>query len=72
MGTLGLFPYETSAAHSADCFFVSLFSTTEGWSADFQKGWDAYMTRDHATALRDWEPLAKEEKADVQNNLNLE
>ena len=37
---------------------VFLFSPTEGWSADFQKGLDAAQNGDFATALREWKPLA--------------
>jgi len=29
-------------------------------SADFQKGYTAYKSGDFATALREWEPLAKQ------------
>ena len=48
---------------------VLLFSPTEGWSADFQKGLDAYSKWDYATALREFEPLAKQGYAPAQNNL---
>ena len=48
---------------------VLLGSAGEGWSADLQKGLDAYNTRDYATALRGWEPLANQGNADVQTNI---
>ena len=38
-------------------------------SADFQKGLTAYNSGDYATALREWEPLAKQEYASAQYNL---
>jgi hypothetical protein len=37
-----------------------LFGATSAWSADFEKGWDAYNNEDYATALREWRPLAKQ------------
>jgi len=48
---------------------VLLFSPIEGWSADFQKGMDAYDRGDIATALREWKPLAEQGHADAQFNL---
>ena len=39
---------------------VLLFSPTEGWSADLQKGIDAYNREDYATALREFRPLAEQ------------
>ena len=50
---------------------VLLFSPTEGWSADFEKGLDAYDSGDYATALREWKPLAEQGNADAQYNLGL-
>ena len=50
-------------------FVVLLFSPTEGWSADFQKGLDAYNRGDYATALREWKPLAEQGVASAQSNL---
>ena len=50
---------------------LSLFSASNGWGADFYKGWDAYEKGDYATALREWEPLAKQGDADAQYNLGL-
>ena len=40
-------------------------------SADFQKGLTAYQSGDHATALREWEPLAEQGNADAQYNLGV-
>ena len=48
---------------------VLLFNPTEGWSADFQKGWDAAQRGDYATALREWKPLAEQGNANAQFNL---
>ena len=50
-------------------FAFLLLSSTEGWSADFQKGWNAYTKKDYATALREWEPLAEQGVAGVQSIL---
>jgi len=41
------------------------------WGADFQKGSEAYKNGDYATALREWEPLAKQEDARAQYNLGI-
>jgi len=48
---------------------VLLFSPTEGWSADFEKGLDAYDSGDYATALREWKPLAEQGDAKSQYNM---
>ena len=50
---------------------VLLGSAGEGWSADFQKGLDAYNKRDYATALREWKPLAEQGNTDAQYNLGV-
>ena len=50
---------------------VLLGSAGEGWSADFQKGVDAYNRGDYATALREWKPLAQQGHADAQFNLGV-
>jgi uncharacterized protein len=42
---------------------------TPAFSADFQKGVDARNKGDHATALREWEPLAERGNVDAQYNL---
>jgi TPR repeat protein len=50
---------------------VLLFSPTEGWSADFQKGLDAANSGDFATALREWKPLAEQGHARAQYNMGV-
>jgi len=47
-----------------------LFSTV-GWSADFQKGLEAYEEKDYEIALREWRPLAEQGFAAAQYNLGL-
>jgi TPR repeat protein len=41
------------------------------FSADFQKGCTAHKSGDYATALREWEPLAKQGDAHAQYNLGV-
>ena len=48
---------------------VLLGSSGMCWSADFQKGLDAYERDDYATALKEWTPLAKQGDAYAQFNL---
>ena len=50
-------------------FVVLLLSSTEGWSADFQKGLAAAQRGDFVTALREWKPLAEQGDARAQYNL---
>ena len=52
-------------------FLTIIFCLTSsiGWSADFQKGFNAYNKDDFATALREWTPLA--EQGDVRAQYNL-
>ena len=50
---------------------LSLFVGNTVFSADFQKGLDAYNKKDYATALREWKPLAKQEHALAQHNLGV-
>jgi len=50
---------------------VLLGSAGISWSADFQKGVDAYQRGDYETALREWEPLAKQGNPSAQSNLGL-
>ena len=54
-------------------FLTILFYLTSsvGWSADFQKGYNAYNKGDFATALREWTPLAEQGNAGAQNNLGV-
>ena len=46
---------------------VLLGSAGISWSADFQKGLAAYDSGDYATALREFEPLAEQGDAGIQN-----
>ena len=48
---------------------VLLFESTEGWSADFQKGLDAAVRGDYAIALREWIRLAEQGDAAAQFQL---
>ena len=50
-------------------FAVLLGSAGMSWSADYQKGLDAFNKGDYATALREWKPLAEQGNADAQFNL---
>ena len=52
-------------------FTLFLFGATSAWSADFDKGMDAAQKGDYATALREWEPLAKQGDAAAQYNLGV-
>ena len=53
-------------------FFSTLVENTrEGWSADYEKGSNAYVSGDYATALREWKPLAEQGNAGAQYNLGL-
>ena len=40
-----------------------LLCATEGWSADFEKGWYSYVRGDYSSALREWPPLAEQGNA---------
>ena len=50
---------------------VLLGSSGVCWSADLQKGRDAYKREDYATALKEWTPLAEQGDADAQYNLGF-
>tara|TARA_R110002126_G_scaffold250710_1_gene393570 strand:+ start:91 stop:684 length:594 start_codon:yes stop_codon:yes gene_type:complete len=50
---------------------LTLLVGNPAFSADFQKGLTAYESGDFATALREWEPLAKQGNADAQSNLGF-
>ena len=41
------------------------------FSADFQKGLDAYNRGDYQSALREWRPLAEQGNAYAQGNLGF-
>jgi len=49
----------------------SLFVGSAAFSADFDKGMNAYRSGDYATALREWTPLAKQGHALAQHNLGV-
>ncbi len=44
-------------------------TSSVGWSADFQKGFNAYNKGDFATALREWSPLAEQGNVYAQYSL---
>ena len=52
------------------CVLLILLSFPS-WSADFQKGVDAYHNGDYKTALREWKPSAEQGDADAQYNLGV-
>ncbi len=45
------------------------FATAPAFSADFDKGWNAYYNGDYATALQEFRPLAEQGHAEAQYNL---
>ena len=51
--------------------FFLLGTVTSGHSADFYKGYLAYIKGDYTAALRDWKPLAQQGDADAQKSLGL-
>jgi len=55
------------------CLTLAVFLGSAGvsWSADFNKGLDAYESGDYATALREWKPLAEQGNAIAQTNLGV-
>ena len=55
------------------CLILSLAlgSLGMGWSADFQKGMEAYNKGDYATALKEWKPLAEGGDTDAQYYLGI-
>ena len=50
---------------------VLLGSTAVTWSADYLTGLTAYRSGDHATALREWTPLAEQGDALAQSSLGF-
>ncbi|MFK5997304.1 MAG: sel1 repeat family protein [Rhodobacterales bacterium] len=50
---------------------VVAIALTFAYGADFQKGMDAYNNGDYTTALKKWQPLAKQGGAQAQYNLGL-
>ena len=57
------------------CLWLSgmamLFGIPPANSADWDKGWQAYVSKDYATALREFKPLAEQGDAVAQLNLGL-
>ena len=49
--------------------FLSLLIRNPTFSADLQKGEDAYDKGDYETALREWTPLAEKGNATAQSSL---
>ena len=45
----------------------SLLLGTPSYSADFNKGWNAYNSGDYATALKEWKPLAEQGDVEAQH-----
>ena len=45
---------------------VLLGSAGEVWSANYQKGQEAFLKKDYATTLREWKPLAEQGNARAQ------
>lgn len=50
---------------------LSLFSASEGWSADLQVGMDSYNKGDYETTLREWKPPAEQGDSRAQFNLGV-
>ena len=50
---------------------LTLLVGNPAFSADYQKGLAAYANGDHATALREWKPLAEQGNASAQSNLGV-
>jgi uncharacterized protein len=48
---------------------VLLLMSSAGYSQDFDKGQKAYASKDYATALREWSPLAEQGNVKAQFNL---
>lgn len=48
-----------------------LLFTSNGFTADYSKGFDAYSEGDYATALSEWQPLAEQGDRDGQFGLGL-
>ena len=50
---------------------LNLLVENPAFSANFQKGMDAFNREDYATALSEWKPLAEQGYALAQNNLGV-
>ena len=48
-----------------------MLTSMHGWSADLQRGWDAVLEGDYATALYEWRPLAEQGSSVAQFNLGV-
>ena len=53
------------------CLMAVALATAPAFSADYQKGQDAYDKGDYKTALQEWQPLAEQGNPDAQFNLGL-
>ena len=51
--------------------FALAFAISPIHAADFQKGLATYKVGDYATALKEWEPLAEQGRAEAQNLLGV-
>jgi uncharacterized protein len=52
-------------------FMLAAFAGAAAFSANFQKGWDAYDKGDFETAFNEWRPLAEGGEPSAQFNLGL-
>tara|TARA_R110000824_G_scaffold375227_1_gene565948 strand:- start:795 stop:1439 length:645 start_codon:yes stop_codon:yes gene_type:complete len=52
-------------------FFITGFSSSQTWGADFEKGLVAALSGDYATALKEWTPLAEQGDTFVQYDLGV-
>ena len=52
-------------------FFITGFSSSQTWGADFAKGLVAAQSGDYATALKEWTPLAEQGNANAQYSLGI-
>ena len=50
---------------------VCLFAGIQAKAADFQKGLEASLKGDHATALKEWHPLAEQGHGEAQFYLGV-
>ena len=58
-------------SHKALFAVVSLLLTSMAWSAEFEKGQEAYDLGDFESALAEWQPLADSGNADGQFGIGL-
>ena len=52
-------------------FSILISFNSNVWSADYNKGWEAYKSGEYATALREFKPLANNGDAASQHKLSL-